>query len=81
MPVSSRACTLPEHVRSEQRTCHPSVHWGVEDIEAEYKRLLELGAKPHKPIEDVGGGIKVAVVLDPSGNPFGIIFNPNFELP
>ena len=30
---------------------------------------------------DVGGGIKVAIVLDPSGSPFGTIFEPNFELP
>ncbi len=58
-----------------------TVYWGVEDIEAEFKRLLELGARPHKTIEDVGGGIKVAVAPDPSGTPFGTIFNPSFELP
>ena len=43
-------------------------------------RLQELGAKLHKPIEDVGRGIAVAVVLIPSADTLGIIFRPNFEL-
>ena len=58
-----------------------SIYGDVEDIEAEYERLLELGARPSKPIEEVGGDIKVAVVLDPFGNPFGIIYNPHFKRP
>ena len=57
------------------------VYWGVEDIEAEYVRLLRLGARPHKPIANVGGDLRVAIVLDPAGNHFGIIYNPAFELP
>ena len=32
-------------------------------------------------IQDVGEGIRVADVLDPFGNVFGIIENPNFKLP
>jgi len=56
-------------------------YWGVEDIEAAHKRLLELGARESNPVQDVGGGIRVATVLDPFGNVFGIIENPHFELP
>jgi hypothetical protein len=41
--------------------------------------LLELGAQPHAEITDVGEGIRVADVLDPWGNVFGIIENPHFN--
>ena len=53
-------------------------HWGVKDIESALARLLELGAEPRTDIQDVGEGIRVADVLDPWGNVFGIIENPNF---
>jgi predicted enzyme related to lactoylglutathione lyase len=57
----------------------PQPLWGVVDITAAYARLLELGAKSLEPITDVGGGISVAAVIDPFGNRFGIIQNPNFD--
>ncbi|HEU5138168.1 MAG TPA: VOC family protein [Steroidobacteraceae bacterium] len=56
-------------------------YWGVKDITATLARLLELGAEPRTDIQDVGEGIRVADVLDPFGNVFGIIENPNFALP
>jgi predicted enzyme related to lactoylglutathione lyase len=56
------------------------VYWGVKDIHAVHARLLELGAKPHAEITDVGEGIRVADVLDPWGNVFGIIQNPHFKI-
>ena len=43
-------------------------------------RLLELGGREHAAVTDVGGGIRVAAVLDPFGNVFGIIENPHFKL-
>jgi predicted enzyme related to lactoylglutathione lyase len=55
------------------------VYWGVDDIGAEVQRLVGLGAKPVNPVQDVGGGIKVAVVADPFGNEFGVIENPHFD--
>ncbi len=55
------------------------VYWGVEDIESELKRIETLGATLHDSIQDVGGGIKVASVLDPFGNRFGLIENPHFQ--
>jgi len=55
-------------------------YWGVRDARAEYQRLLELGAEPHEEVQDVGGGILVATVLDAWGNVFGIIENPHFKI-
>jgi predicted enzyme related to lactoylglutathione lyase len=55
------------------------VFWGVADTAAELARLSGLGAKVHEPVKDVGGGIKVASVLDPFGNLFAIIENPHFR--
>ena len=54
-------------------------YWGVEDAKAAYQRVLESGAEKHTEPQDVGGGIIVASVLDPSGNVFGIIENPHFK--
>jgi predicted enzyme related to lactoylglutathione lyase len=54
-------------------------YWGVKDAAVSYKRLLDLGAKKHREVEDVGSNIKVATVMDPFGNIFGIIENPHFK--
>ncbi|HVY71827.1 MAG TPA: VOC family protein [Verrucomicrobiae bacterium] len=56
-------------------------YWGVPDAATGYARLLQLGALPHTAVQDVGEGIRVATVLDPFGNVFGIIENPHFKLP
>ena len=55
-------------------------YWGVDDIAAEYKRLLSIGAKAHSEPRDVGEEIKVATVLDPFGNVLGLIYNPHFQV-
>jgi len=57
----------------------PQPLWGVDNIETTYSRLLQLGAAPLDPITDVGQGIRVAAVIDPFGNRFGIIENPHFS--
>jgi predicted enzyme related to lactoylglutathione lyase len=56
-------------------------YWGVDDAEAAYQRLIDLGAKSHESVQDVGEGIKVATVKDPFGNVLGVIENPHFKLP
>src|SRR5262245_10017658 len=56
------------------------VYWWVADAATELARLISLGAEVHALVNDVGGGVKVASVLDPFGNVFGIIENPNFKL-
>ena len=54
-------------------------YWGVKDATATYKRMLEHGAKQHSDVNDVGG-VRVATVIDPFGNVFGIIENPHFKV-
>jgi predicted enzyme related to lactoylglutathione lyase len=53
---------------------------GVPDAAAEQGRLTTLGAEIHKPVKDVGGGIKVVSLRDSFGNLFSIIENPHFKL-
>jgi predicted enzyme related to lactoylglutathione lyase len=55
-------------------------YWGVADVNAAYHELIDQGATPFEEPMDVGGDIRVATVLDPWGNAFGIIFNPHFKL-
>jgi len=55
-------------------------YWGVDDIQAEYKRLLNLGAVDHETPNNVGEDIIVATVKDPWGNLLGIIYNPHFKI-
>ena len=57
------------------------VYWGVSDADAALNRLLSLGATERTSVQDVGEGIRVATVLDPFGNVFGLIENPQFKLP
>lgn len=57
-----------------------TAYWGVANIEQAWEHLLSIGAVPAEGIRDVGEGIKVATVKDPSGNILGIIENPHFHL-
>ena len=57
----------------------PQPLWGVSDIDADYARLLALGATALEPVREVGEGIKVAALLDPFGNRLGLIENPLFD--
>lgn len=56
-------------------------YWGVRDVAAAVEQMLKHGATAKSAVQDVGGGIKVASVLDPFGNVIGLIENPNFQLP
>lgn len=71
----------PDPSASKPGSDGPHAYWGVEDAAGTLKRLLEMGAREHRPLQEVGGGIQVASVLDPFGNAFGIIENPHFRLP
>src|ERR671932_818474 len=53
-------------------------YWGVPDAAAVLARLQELGAELRDDVMDVGGGIKVASVLDPFGSGFAVIETPQF---
>jgi predicted enzyme related to lactoylglutathione lyase len=54
-------------------------YWGVPDAAGALQKLESLGAAVREPLQEVGGGIKVAAVADPFGNTFGIIENPHFS--
>jgi len=56
----------------------PKALWGVDDIERELGRLRASGVAVVGEIQDVGGGIKVADIVDPFGNLVGLIENPHF---
>ena len=69
-------------IENEERSQGPGgveTYWGVNDIAAEYDRLLGLGAKGREAPHNVGGPIEVATVFDPWGNIIGLIFNPEFS--
>lgn len=55
-------------------------YWGVENMDIEYKRFLDLGATIHEAPQNVGGEIVVATLKDPWGNIIGLIYNPEFKL-
>lgn len=55
-------------------------YWGVTDADATFQSLLEIGAKRHSDVREVGERIRVATVTDPFGNVFGIIENPHFKI-
>jgi len=71
---------LPDDARPEKGIGGSLAYWGVDDAVAAYDHLLKHGATEYEPVEDVGDGIKVGMVVDPFGNTFGVIENPHFKL-
>ena len=69
----------PEESAGPAKAANVEAYWGVEDIQAEYQRLLDLGATAYAEPNEVGGGIWVAMVKDPWGNVIGLIKNPHFK--
>lgn len=65
--------------KKESRSENVETYWGVNDVEASYKRFLESGATAHQPPQNVGEEIIVAAVKDPWNNIIGIIYNPGFK--
>jgi len=58
-----------------------TAYLGVGDVDGEVARLVALGAKVREAPADVGGGIRVATLVDPFGNVLGLIKNPSFAPP
>jgi len=71
----------PDETAPTSKSVGVVTYWGVDDTKKSYKKLLDLGATSFEKPTDVGGNIVVAAVKDPWGNVFGVIYNPNFELP
>lgn len=47
--------------------------WHVDDIEATREALLATGATDRDPIREVGPGRRTTVLIDPEGNPIGLL--------
>ena len=71
---------VPTPDAGEKRSPSGTAYWGVADAHGTYQRLLDLGATPQEPVQDVGEGILIGAVHDPFGNVLGIIENPNFKI-
>lgn len=71
---------IPDEQTAETKSENVMTYWGVEKIEAEYDRLIQLGATESEKPNNVGGDIMVASVKDPWGNTIGVIYNPEFKL-
>ena len=70
---------MPSEDSKEQKSSNVLTYWGVQDMNASYDRLTELGAEAFEEIMDVGDGVLVATVKDPWGNVLGLIYNPFFK--
>jgi|SRR5580704_147759 predicted enzyme related to lactoylglutathione lyase len=70
---------VPETAATEKRAASGVAYWRVEDASAAYQKLIELGATPREPVQNVGGDIFVGTVHDPFGNVLGVIQNPHFK--
>ena len=57
----------------------PITYIGVEDVQAAIECLTRDGAKVLMGPMDVGGGIILADIQSPTGEVFGVIFNPHFK--
>lgn len=51
----------------------PVAYWHVPDIEAKVAELTTAGATVKEAAHEVGGGRRVATVIDPDGNVLGLI--------
>jgi len=68
-------CELGLHPQDETVTIGNKTvaHWAVDDIENCVEQLINNGATILYNVQDVGGGTKVATVIDPWGNAVGLI--------
>ncbi len=70
----------PESHAARDRPSAGIAYWGVTDAAAAYERLIAMGARPHAPVQDVGGDIRIGSVHDPFGNILGVVENPHFAI-
>jgi len=55
------------------------MYWHVDDIQATFAKLLEMGATEFEPpISRGGAGFVTASVVDPFGNILGLMYNPHY---
>lgn len=68
----------PDEGRCSSDGAHP--YWGVDNVEKAIAHAISLGAAPLASPREVGDGIVLGAVTDPSGNALGFIDNPHFRV-
>ena len=63
----------PDFEEVLERGTQAVAYWNVDDIDGTVKKFTAAGAKLTSKVKEVGGGIKVATVVDPWGNAVGLI--------
>jgi predicted enzyme related to lactoylglutathione lyase len=53
-------------------------YWAVDDVQAAFDRLIELGATAHQEVREQGPGFVTASVVDPFGNILGVMYNQHY---
>jgi predicted enzyme related to lactoylglutathione lyase len=76
--VSGYELGLLPQANTNRKTKCCVAYWGVKDIAATCASLQASGHTFFEPVTDVGGGIKVASLLDADENIVGLIENPHF---
>lgn len=71
---------VPTPEAALKRAAAGLAYWGVAGARGAYQKLIELGATPNEPGQDVGEGIQVGAMHNPFGNVLGVIQSPNFKL-
>ncbi|REE05836.1 VOC family protein [Marinoscillum furvescens] len=61
------------------RTTNVLSYWGVRDITDAFDKMVTTGAIELEAPNEVGGGVKVALLRDPWQNVIGLIYNPHFQ--
>lgn len=54
------------------------VYWAVDDVRAEFDRLVALGAAVHEQVTERGPGFVTASVVDPFGNILAVMYNQHY---
>ena len=65
-------------VPTDETGASPTTYWGVDDVAQAVTDAESNGAVLLEAPQDVGDGIIVASVENPSGHVIGLIFNPHF---
>jgi len=65
-------------VPTDETGAGPTTYWGVDDVPQAVSDAEANGAVLLEAPQDVGDGIIVASVENPSGHVIGLIFNPHF---